>query len=162
MTRTDNSTTEHDTKYTTSRRGFLIGSTVAATPFSARAQTAPRNPNLDDTDAEFVRQTLAICSLSFLISKMAADKVAVPRLKEFAILEVAEQTAAWSVLTSIQSHAPPSGSISPPSEADAEQHLGPVGQQVVSKMRATDAGAVFTREYYLAETNAHQLSVSDE
>jgi putative membrane protein len=60
------------------------------------------------------------------------------------------------VLKSLQSPRQVKGAVVPLSNADLETRLVPLGLQIVNKMRAMEAGADFSREFFLVQSDAHQ------
>jgi putative membrane protein len=87
---------------------------------------------------------------------MAIEKINIPKLREFALLEAAEQETMLDVLKSLQSPSQVKGTVLPLSDADLEDQLVPLGLQILNKMRAMEAGADFSREFFLVQSEAHQ------
>jgi putative membrane protein len=138
-----------------SRRTILAGiaATTASTSF-AWSQPAAVSPNTIESD--HVGQSTAIGCLTLLVSRMATEKISIPKLKEFALLEAAEQETMLDVLKSLRSPGQVKGAVVPLSDADLEARLVPLGLQIVKKMRAMEAGADFSREFFLVQSEAHQ------
>jgi putative membrane protein len=87
---------------------------------------------------------------------MAIEKINIPKLREFALLEAAEQKTMLDVPKSLQSPSQVKGTVLPLSDADLEAQLVPLGLQILNKMRAMEAGANFSRECFLVQSEAHQ------
>ena len=87
---------------------------------------------------------------------MAIEKINIPKLREFALLEAAEQKTMLDVPKSLQSPSQVKGTVLPLSDADLEDQLVPLGLQILNKMRAMEAGADFSREFFLVQSEAHQ------
>ena len=137
-----------------SRRTILAGMATATVSTSfAWPQPAP-GPNT--IESEHIRQTTAIGCLTLLVSRMATEKISIPKLREFALLEAAEQATMLDVLKSLQNPNQVKGTVAPLSDADLEPQLVPLGLQILNKMRAMEAGADFSREFFLVQSEAHQ------
>jgi putative membrane protein len=140
------------------RRIFVGGLTgTILLPITVRGQTsASGKPDPTAVDGDYVKQVMALGSLSLLLSRMADDKIAVPKIKEFAAFEVEEQNTLVDVLASLQHPDEVRREIRVPSEPEAEARLLPAGRKEVEKMRGAEAGAAFTREYFVFQMAAHQ------
>ena len=93
--------------------------------------------------------------MSLLISR-ATEKINIPKLKEFALLEAAEQETILDVLKSLQSPGQVKGTVRTLSDADLEAQLVPLSLQILNKMRGMEAGTDFSREFFLVQNQAHQ------
>jgi putative membrane protein len=134
---------------------ILTGLAVAIiTPSFAVGQPAAAAPNTIEADQ--LQQSMAIGALTLLVSRIAADRINVPRIKEFALLEVAEQQTLFDVMKSLRGTAQATGSVSPTSDAELEEHLVPRGREILQKMRGADADTNFVRDYFLLQVDAHQ------
>jgi putative membrane protein len=137
-----------------SRRTILAG-IATATAYTSLAWPQPAAvPNTIESD--HIRQTTAIGCLSLLVSRMATEKINIPKLREFALLEAAEQETILDVLKSLQSPSQVKGTVRPLSDADLEAQLVPLSLQILNKMRGMEAGADFSREFFLVQSEAHQ------
>jgi putative membrane protein len=135
------------------RRVFLATLAVSAGMLSfAQGQ----EPDPSRVDADHLRQTLAIGSLSLLVSGLAAERIAIPKMKAFAQLEAAEQTTVVNVLLASLQGASASGDLTVPPAAEIEHRLAPLGRQVLGNMRALDNPTSFAREYFLLQNRVHQ------
>jgi putative membrane protein len=135
------------------RRRTVLVTLAAAATTSSFAQTWQDRP-LDsgaDADDAYIRQTLAACSLSLAVSRMAQQKLQADDLREFAQLETAEQETLTGVLKSLQNPAPTGRTIKPPGEAEAEQR----DREELEKMRGAPAGTEFDRRYLEVQTSRH-------
>jgi putative membrane protein len=138
-----------------SRRTVLAGlATTAASTSLAGSQPAAVNPNTIESD--HIKQIMAIGSLTLLLSRMAIEKINIPKLKEFALFESAEQETMLNILKSIDNPREAKGAVVPLPDADLEAQLVPLGLQILRKMRAMEAGADFSREFFLIQSEAHQ------
>src|SRR5271170_6535522 len=138
-----------------SRRAVLAGlSATTASASFAWPQTATVKANTIESD--HIKQTMAIGSLTLLVSRMAIEKISVPKLKEFAFFEAVEQETMLDVLKSLQDPGQVKGAVVPLPDADLEAQLVPLGLQILQKMRSMEAGADFSREFFLVQSEAHQ------
>lgn len=138
------------------RRTVLVTlAAVAATSSFAQTQQGQLPGGAAGADDEYVRQTLAAGSLSLAASRIAEGKLQTDDLREFAQLEAAEQETLADVVKSLQNPGLADGTMKPPSEAEAEQHLDQRGREELEKMRAAPAGTQFDRQYLEAQTNGH-------
>jgi len=141
------------------RRKLLVGLAVATlAPIAAAGQPASSRTSINPAavDMDYVKQVMSLSSLSLVLSRMAAgDKVNVPRIRQFAQLELEEQQTVADVWTSLQSDEV-RAEVTPLPDAEASDKLMPAGRQEVEKLRAAEAGAAFTREYFLVEVAVHQ------
>ena len=73
----------------------------------------------------------------------------IPRIKEFALLEIAEQETLLDVLTTLQNPRTVSGTVKLVSDSEIEQYLVPNGRELLTKMRHEEPwpapGSVDTR-----------------
>ena len=87
-------------------RRFLIASiaTLPASRVVAQAMNPPAPAPSAGTDAQqkHLRDTMAVGSLSLLLSRIAQPKVTHPLLKQFTQFEIAEQETVADVLQAIQ------------------------------------------------------------
>jgi putative membrane protein len=136
-------------------RRTILAAIATATAYTSLAWPQPAAvPNTMESD--HIRQTTAIGCLSLLVSRMATEKINIPKLREFALLEAAEQETILDVLKSLQSPGQVKGTVRTLSDADLEAQLVPLGSQVLNKMRGMEAGADFSREFFLVQSEAHQ------
>lgn len=144
------------------RRSVLTGSAaLAISPVFAQqtvAQTnpSPNDPRGDSIELRLVQQTLAIGAVTLLTSKIAVREISVPKLKAFAILEVAEQETLWGVLKSLQDPDATRGEPAAPADAELEAHLVPLGRQRVQSIRTAEGGTGLAHDYFLLQVDAHQ------
>ena len=131
---------------------------LASSPAFAQNRSAgnPGAANTGSTEMQYIRQTMAIGSLSLATSRVAEQKASFDKLKEFSRFETAEQETIADVLKSLESAGVVSGMVKPPSEAEVEQHLDQEGHEMLQKMRAEQAGAAFDQAYLQAQTDGHQ------
>jgi putative membrane protein len=140
------------------RRIVLAGlAAAAATPAFAQNQ-AGRNQGAagGGPEMQWMQQTMMVGSLSLATSRIAQQKARFARLKEFANFEVAEQETIANVLLAMENPTNVSGAITPPSEAELQQHLDPMGRQMVQMMQSAQAGDAFDREYLMAQREGHE------
>ncbi len=106
---------------------------------AVKAQTtAPQNADY----ADYVSQTLMVGGLSLQTSQVAAEKATDPMVREFAMLEVGEQTAIASVLSATETGA------QPPALPEDQTAM-------VNDLNAMEAGAEFDRMYIEAQIDGH-------
>jgi hypothetical protein len=122
-------------------RRFLLASIATLSASRVVAQTmkppAPAPSVTTDAQQTHLRDTMAVGSLSLLLSRAALPKVTHPLLKQFAQFEIAEQETVADVLKAIQTNAAPKGAIQAPSDADLMQNLDDAGKASVEKLRAS-------------------------
>ena len=145
------------------RRLVLASVAGFATPALLRralAQNAPapaggRPPQLSAARETHIKDTLAVGSLSLMLSRIARPKVNTPRLLQFTEFEIAEQETVANILTAIRNGEAPSGAVPSPSDAEAMQAIDPAGRSQVEKFRQMGGGPAFDREYLRAEIDGH-------
>jgi putative membrane protein len=140
-------------------RRTLVAAVAALAASASLAQTQLQTGKAPGTapDQEYVRESLASSSLSLAISRLAAKKVELDDLREFAQLEEGEQETLRDVLMSTvsQDAGRNERSIRRPGDAEIEQHLGQRGREVLERLRAEPAGAGFDRAYMGAVATGH-------
>lgn len=114
-----------------------------------------RVQNTSDTETDFIRQMIAIGSLSLSVSRLAEQRISVPKLKQFAQFEIAWQQQLAEVMKSLQASRPVN-EANPPSDQELEQNLVPLGRQTLDNMRAIEPGIDFSRAYFLLQNDAQQ------
>ncbi len=131
---------------------------AAGTPAFAQSRTGSNGgpANAGSLEMQYIRQTMAIGSLSLAVSRIAEQKASFDKLKEFSRLETAEQETVGDVLKSLESAGVVSGAVKPPTEAEVEQHLDQAGREMLQKIRAQHKGAAFDHDYLAAQTDGHQ------
>jgi predicted outer membrane protein len=129
------------------RRNALVGFALAgALPL---ALAATRSLAQDGTPAEssgaedYVKQTLTVGTVALQSSQVAVDKATDPMVKEFANIEVAEQTTIATVLSAT------AAGKEPPALPDDDA-------QKVKALQDTEAGATFDKAYIDAQIEGHQ------
>ena len=140
----------------------MAASRVAAQstqPAPAPAQTvAPPKPEggLSGAQQKHINDTMAVGSLSLMLSRNAQPKVKHPVLKQFVEFEIAEQETVADVLKAIRTKGPLTGSIAAPSDADLMQNLDDQGKAAVEKLKNTPAGSQFDHDYHRYEVEGHR------
>jgi putative membrane protein len=141
-------------------RRFLIASiaTLSASRVVAQTMTPPAPAPSAGTDAQHkhIMDTMAVGSLSLLLSRVAKPKLTHPLLKQFVDFEIAEQETIADVLNAFKTNAAPKGTIQAPTDADLTQNLDEAGKASVEKMRAAHAGAQYDRDYIRYEVEGHR------
>jgi putative membrane protein len=137
-----------------SRRTILAGLAITSA-YTSLAWPQPAAVT-NTIESDHIRQTTAIGCLSLLVSRMATEKINIPKLREFALLEAAEQETILDVLKSLQNPGQVKGTVRTLSDADLEAQLVPLSLQILNKMRGMEAGADFSREFFLVQSEAHQ------
>lgn len=140
----------------------VAASRVAAqtpAPQPAPAQTiappAPAPGGLTDAQQKHLKDTMAVGSLSLLLSRIALPKADNPLLKQFVEFEIAEQETVADVLKSIQTNTP-TGTINAPSDEELMQNLDNEGKAAVEKLRGLHAGSQFDHAYTQYEVEGHR------
>jgi putative membrane protein len=141
-------------------RRLLLASiaTLPASRVVAQAMNPPAPAPSAGTDAQqkHLRDTMAVGSLSLLLSRIAQPKVTHPLLKQFTQFEIAEQETVADVLKAFKTNAAPKGTIQAPTDAELMQNLDEAGKASVEKLRAQPAGAQFDRDYIRYEVEGHR------
>lgn len=126
---------------TTRRTALLALAAVGTTPM-VLAATRVLAQNAAPTDGgEYAMQTLMAGSFALETSRIAAEKAMDPLVKQFAELEVAEQTTIAEILTST--------GVTPPA-LPAER------QQMIADMQAMETNAEFDAAYIEGQIAGHQ------
>jgi hypothetical protein len=82
-----------------SRRTILAGIAITSA-YTSLAWPQPAAVT-NTIESDHIRQTTAIGCLSLLVSRMATEKINIPKLREFALLEAAEPETILDVLKSL-------------------------------------------------------------
>ncbi len=119
-----------------------VASRVAAqtsAPQQPPAQTiAPPSPALSgmsDAQRKHINDTMAVGSLSLVLSRIALPKANNALLKQFIEFEIAEQETVADILKTLQTNGAPTGSIQAPTDAELMQNLDDTGKASVEKLR---------------------------
>ena len=136
-------------------RRLLVASiaTLAAAPVFAQTNAPPA---LSPARQKHIKDTMAVGSLSLMLSRIALPKINIAQLKQFAEFEIAEQETAADILKAIQTNAAPNGSISAPTDAELMNALDEAGKSAVEKLRGMRAGVALDRDYVRQEVEGHQ------
>ena len=141
-------------------RRLLLASiaTLSASRVVAQTMTPPAPAPSAGTDAQqkHLRDTMAVGSLSLLLSRVAKSKLTHPLLKQFVDFEIAEQETVADVLKAFKTNAAPKGTIQAPIDAELMQNLDDAGKASVEKLRALRAGSEFDRDYIRYEVEGHR------
>ncbi len=141
-------------------RRLVMGliATVAASRAVAQtiAPPAPAPGRLSDAQRKHINDTIAVGSLSLILSQIALPKVSQPFLKQFVGFEIAEQEAVAGILKAIQTNAAPTGSIASPADAEVMQNLDEAAKASVEKLRGLSAGSAFDHDYIRYEVEGHR------
>jgi putative membrane protein len=141
------------------RRLVLLGAaTMAASTIAAaaRAQTSPAATAAPSSPDDYMKRTMSVGSLSLAISRIASPRVKSPMLKQFVGFEIAEQETIGDILKAMMSpNAKPSGTITPPSDADVMSALDATQKSMVQKLNEMKGGVDFDRSYVKAEVEGH-------
>jgi putative membrane protein len=136
----------------------LAQSTSPPTPAPAQtmAPPTPAPSEMSDAQRKHIKDTMAVGSLSLLLSRIAKSKVSHPLLKQFVDFEIAEQETVADILKAINTNAAPTGSVQAPTDADLMQNLDDTGKASVEKLHALRAGSEFDRDYIRYEVEGHR------
>ena len=135
---------------------------AAQTPSAqqAPAQTIkpppPAPSGMSEAQRKHINDTMAVGSLSLLLSRIALPKANNPLLKQFVEFEIAEQETVADVLKAIQTNGAPTGSIQAPTDAELMQNLDNVSKAAVEKLRGLRAGSEFDHDYIQYEVEGHR------
>ncbi len=111
-----------------------------------------------------IKDTMAVGSLSLLVSRIAQGKLKHPMGKQFAEFETAEQEGIADVLKGrMMPGAKPLGTIKPPTDAELEANLDDDGKAAVQKFRTLAEGPDFEKAYLQAQLDGHNklLGIQD-
>ncbi len=142
-------------------RRLLLTSIAALAASPALAQNKSSTSGSSSTQSaekqKYIKDTLAVGSMSLVLSRMALPKLNTAQLKQFAQFEIAEQETVADVLTALKTNAAPTGAIPTPSDAEAMQNMNETGKATVEKFRKLQAGSAFDGDFIQAEIDAHRL-----
>lgn len=132
---------------------------LAASPALAQNNSSTSGPASAQSAGKqkYIKDTLAVGSMSLILSRMALPKVNDAHLKQFTQFEIAEQETVADVLNALKTNASPMGSIPSPTDAEAMQNLNEAGKATVEKFRGLKAGSAFDRVFIQTEIDAHRL-----
>jgi predicted outer membrane protein len=132
-------------KSSTRREALMVFGTAAiATPILITTHVAAQTPPTptEGDASEYVMQTLMVGTVALRTSEIAAEKATDAMAKEFAGLEIGEQTAVASVLAATEA-----GKVPP--ELPAEE------QAKIDELQATEAGPEFDVAYVDGQIEGH-------
>jgi putative membrane protein len=140
-----------------------VASRVAAqtsAPQQAPAQTiappAPAMGGMSDAQRKHINDTMAVGSLSLVLSRIALPKADNALLKQFIEFEIAEQETVADILKTLRTNGTPTGSIEAPTDAELMRNLDETGKASVEKLRASRAGSEFDHAYIQYEVEGHR------
>ena len=119
---------------------------------------------LSDAVKTHIKDTMAVGSLSLLVSRIAQGKLKHPMVKQFAGFEASEQDGIADVLKSrMMPGGKPMGTIKPPTDAELEGNVDSDGKAAVQKFRDLAAGPDFEKAYVQAQVDGHKklLGIQD-
>jgi putative membrane protein len=141
----------------------MAASRVAAQtpqPATAPAQTAAPPPpawsGLSEAQRKHFNDTMAVGSLSLILSRIALPKADNALLKQFVEFEIAEQETVADIMDAIKTNAAPTGSIKAPTDAELMQNLDADGKAAVEKLRGLRGGPEFDHDYVHFEIEGHR------
>lgn len=127
------------------------------TPAPAPAMKVAPPLTVSNAAEAHMKDTLAAGSLSLVLSRIAEPKVKRPMLKQFAGFEIAEQETLADIFKGMKMPgAPPTGTVTAPTDAELMGNLDAAGKASVEKMRAMKAGPDFDKAYIKAEIDGHR------
>lgn len=132
---------------------------AAPPPTPAPAPAMKIAPPLTTSGASgtHMKETIAVGSLSLLASRIAAQKVTTPMLKQFTAFEIAEQETIASVLKAMMMpDAAPIGTVKAPTDAELTANLDPAGKAAIDSLQKAGAGPAFERDYVRLQTEGHR------
>ena len=101
--------------------------------------TPPPAPSGPDARQKHIKDTMAVGSLSLMLSRIAQTKANHPRLKQFVEFEIAEQETVADVLKALRPR-PGQPVRSRPNRRELMQNLDEEGKAAVAKLRSLRAG----------------------
>jgi putative membrane protein len=126
----------------------------------APAQTikppTPSPGGISEAQLKHINDTMAVGSLSLLLSRIALPKADNPLLKQFIEFEIAEQETVADVFKAIQRNGAPTGSIPAPTDAELMQNLDKASKAAVEKLRGLGAGSELDHDYIQYEVEGHR------
>jgi putative membrane protein len=129
-------------------------------PQQAPAQTiapaAPAMGGMSDAQRKHINDTMAVGSLSLVLSRIALPKADNALLKQFIEFEIAEQETVADILKTLRTNGAPTGSIEAPTDAELMRNLDETGKASVEKLRASRAGSEFDHAYIQYEVEGHR------
>jgi putative membrane protein len=129
-------------------------------PQQAPAQTialpAPALSGMSDAQRKHINDTMAVGSLSLVLSRIALPKADNALLKQFIEFEIAEQETVADILKTLRTNGAPTGSIEAPTDAELMRNLDETGKASVEKLRASRAGSEFDHAYIQYEVEGHR------
>jgi putative membrane protein len=141
-------------------RRLLLASIATLTAGRVVAQNmnppAPAPSAGTDAQHKHIMDTMAVGSLSLLLSRIAQTKATHPLLKQFTQFEIAEQETVADVLKAIQTNAAPKGAVQAPTDAELMQNLDDAGKASVEKLQALGVGSEFDRDYIHYQVEGHR------
>jgi putative membrane protein len=137
-----------------SRRAVL----TALLGLSAQATAQERTTARPDTnpDATFLGHVLPLASLSLAVSRLALDRLVLPKLTEFAQFEAAAQATFLEVSHAFQQSRTTSGAEASSADQAPETNLGDKERETLGKLQAMPPGTDFSRAYFVLEISIQQ------
>lgn len=127
------------------------------TPAPAPAMKMATPLSASPAAEKHMKDTMEVGSLSLALSRIAEPKVKHAMLKQFAGFEIAEQDTIADILKGMMMPgATPTGTVTPPTEAELMGNLDAAGKASVEKMRAMKAGPEFDKAYIKAQVDGHK------
>ncbi len=111
---------------------------------------------ISEAQLKHINDTLAVGSLSLILSRIALPKANNPLIKQFVEFEIAEQETVVDVLKAIQKNCAPTGSVQAPTDAELMQNLDNVSKAAVDKLRGLSAGSEFDHDYIQYEVEGRR------
>ena len=152
---------------TLSGRSALAQSTTPPAPMPAPAPAMKMDmpiQGLSEAAKAHIKETLAVGSLSLLVSRIAKAKLKHPMGRQFADFEIAEQEGIADVLKDRMTPGiKPMGTIKAPTDAEAEANLDAEGKTAVERFRTMGDGPDFEKAYVQAQIDGHKklLGIQD-
>ena len=141
---------------------LAAGSAVAQAP--PAMTTAMPAAGLSEAVKAHIRDTMAVGALSLMVSRIATAKLRHPMSRQFAGFEAAEQEGMADVLKGrMTPDLTPMGTVSAPTDAEAETNLDADGRAAVARFREMAAGPEFEKAYVQAQAEGHRtlLAIQD-
>ena len=136
----------------------VAAQTAAPQPSPAHtiAPPAPAPSGLSEAQRKHINDTIAVGSLSLILSRIALPKANNALLKQFVEFEIAEQETVADILNTLQTGGAPTGSIQAPTDAELSRNLDDAAKASVETLRSLSAGPKFDHDYIQYEVEGHR------
>ena len=139
------------------RRNMISALAVAsALPAVLMARSASAAMPMGEAEMKHAMDTKMVGGLSLATSRVAQKMASGAKVKEFADFEVAEQETIADILKTMESGSTKAeGALHPPSEAEVEAMLDPMGKKTLADLKGM-SGTGFDKAYVTAQLDGHK------